>query len=72
MPNGTEHAPFRRSAGVAIIVVVVLVELALGAAWFQLSSSSAARSEADSLSIAFTDVQRQFQELEFLAVTVGA
>lgn len=69
MPNGTEHAPFRRSAGVAIIVVVVLVELALGAAWFQLSSSSAARSEADSLSIAFTDVQRQFQELEFLAVT---
>lgn len=70
MPSSLgEHAPFRRSAGVAIIAVVVLVELALGAAWFQLSSSSTARDEADSLSIAFTDVQRLFQELEFLAAT---
>ena len=67
---GTERqAPFRRSAGVAIIAVVVLVELALGAAWFQLSASDEPRREAESLSNAFTDVQRGFQELRFLAVT---
>ena len=64
-----QQAPFRRTAGVAIIAVVVLVELALGAAWLQLTTSDDARREADSLSIAFTDVQREFQNLRFLAVT---
>lgn len=67
--DDTRRAPFRRTAGVAIILVVVLVELALAAAWLQLSSSGDARDEAESLASAFTDVQRQFQELEFLAVT---
>lgn len=63
------QAPFRRTAGAAIIAVVVLVEVALGAAWFQLSSTEAPRAEAEGLSSAFTDVQRGFQELAFLAVT---
>ena len=64
-----QQAPFRRVVGGAIVVVVVLVELALGAAWFELSSSSEALARADSLSIAFTDTQREFQDLELLAVT---
>lgn len=63
------QAPFRRTAGAAIIAVVVLVELALGAAWLELSASEEQRGEAESLSSAFTDVQREFQELAFLAVT---
>ena len=63
------YAPFRRTAGAAIIAVVVVVELALGAAWLQLTTSDDARAEAESLSIAFTDVQREFQQLRFLAVT---
>ncbi len=63
------QAPFRRTAGAAIIAVVVLVELALVAAWFELSASAEPRNEAESLSAAFTDVQREFQELRYLAVT---
>lgn len=68
-PGVDRQAPFRRTAGVAIAVVVLLVEVALVAAWFQLSSSEQPRSEADSLTIAFTDIQREFQELRFLAAT---
>lgn len=67
--SGDRQAPFRRSVGAAVVAVVVLVELALGAAWVQLQQSSVALERADSLSVAFTDVQRLFQELEFLAVT---
>lgn len=69
MSSPNEQAPFRRLVGAAIVAVVVLVELALVAAWFELSTSDDARREADSLSIAFTDVQRMFQELRFSAVT---
>ncbi len=61
------QAPFRRTAGVAIIAVVVLVELALAAAWFQLSTSNEPREQAESLSSAFTDVRRGFHELRLLA-----
>jgi signal transduction histidine kinase len=68
-PQTKQQAPFRRVAGVAILVIVLLVELALAAAWVQLSRASEGIERADSLSIAFTDVHRQFQELAFLSVT---
>lgn len=67
--GATERAPFRRIAGIAIIAVVVVVEVALAAAWVQLRSGRDNLQEADSLSVAFTDTHRQFQELAFLAVT---
>lgn len=65
----TERAPFRRIAGVAIVAVVLLVEVALAAAWVQLRAERDSLAQADSLSIAFTDTHRQFQQLAFLAVT---
>lgn len=63
------QAPFRRIAGGAIIAVVLLVELALGAAWYELTYSATSLQRADDLSIAFTDTEREFQELQFLAAT---
>lgn len=63
------RAPLRRFVGASIVVVVLVVEVALGAAWFQLRTETDRISEADSLSIAFTDVRRLFQDLRFLAAT---
>lgn len=64
-----QQAPFRRVAGSAIVAVIVLVELALFAAWYELANSTESLEQADSLSVAFTDTQREFQELKFLAAT---
>ena len=62
-------APFRRIAGVAIVAVVLLVEVALFAAHAQLTGARDDMAEAEQLLLAFTDVQRGFQELELLAAT---
>lgn len=67
--ESTERAPFRRIAGAAIVAVVLLAEIALAAAWVQLRAERDNLEQADSLSIAFTDTHRQFQQLAFLAVT---
>lgn len=66
---GMPRSPFRRITGTAVVVVVLVMEVALLAAWANLASTGGDLARAEERLLAFTSLQDGFQEVEFLVAT---